>query len=325
MERFALVFPGQGSQFVGMGLDFYENFRESALVFEEASDTIKVNLGKLAFEGPADELTQTENLQPALFTTEAAILAALRAHVDLHPVVVAGHSLGEYSALHAARALSVADGVRLTRIRGGAMQRAVPLGRGTMAAILGLSAEQVKTLCRRAQEKAKLNPANSENQSGGSVVEPANFNAPGQVVIAGTTGGVAQAIDLLKTDEDFKGGKAIPLQVSAPFHCSLMSPAQKEMAPHLATAQFSKPACAVIPNVMASPTDSEYVIPSALTDQITSAVRWEESMTALRNLDVTKVLEIGPGRVLAGLHKRIDRAMPVGNIGTVESMKEIFK
>lgn len=314
MASVALLFPGQGSQAVGMGKDFYENFSQSRLVFEEASDTIHVNLKKLCFDGPADELTLTENLQPALFTTEAAIMAAVFANSDLKPFVTAGHSLGEYAALYAAGALSVGDGVRLCRRRGSAMQKAVPVGKGTMAAVLGLDGAKVEALCRKARSELK-----------DEVVEPANFNAPGQVVIAGSVDGVAKAVDLLKSDAEFTGGKAIALQVSAPFHCSLMEPAKTEMAPLLASTRFERPRCLVIPNVTAMPTDSELIFGGLLTDQIVRPVRWEESMKQMRGLGVTEAIEIGPGKVLAGLQKRIDREMPVKNISTVAQMSEILK
>lgn len=314
MTTVALLFPGQGSQVVGMGKDFYENFSQSRLVFEEASDTIHVNLKKLCFDGPAGELTLTENLQPALFATEAAIMAAIYANSDLKPLMTAGHSLGEYAALYAAGALSVADGARLCRLRGSAMQKAVPVGKGTMAAVLGMEPAKVEALCRKAR-------AELENE----VVEPANFNAPGQVVIAGSVDGVAKAVDLLKTDAEFVGGKAIALQVSAPFHCSLMESAKKEMAPLLASTRFERPRCMVIPNVTALPTDSELIFGGLLTDQIVRPVRWEESMKQMRTLGVTEAIEIGPGKVLAGLQKRIDREMPVKNISTVAQMTEVFK
>lgn len=310
----ALLFPGQGSQVVGMAKDFYAEFKEAKLVFEEASDAIHVNLKKLCFDGPLDELTLTENLQPALFTTEAAMMAAVNANFEVKPLLTAGHSLGEYAALYAAGALSVANGARLCRRRGAAMQQAVPVGKGTMAAVLGMEPAKVEALCRKARETLKS-----------EVVEPANFNAPGQVVIAGTIDGVGKAIELLKTDTDFAGGKAIPLQVSAPFHCSLMTPAMKEMAPLLAETKFERPKCLVIPNVTAMPTDSELIFGGLLTDQIVRPVQWEQSMKQLRTLGATDVIEIGPGKVLAGLHKRIDREMPVKNVSTVAQMTEVFK
>lgn len=323
MGKTAYVFPGQGSQVVGMAKDFCDNFRDSALVFEEASDAIRVDLKKLCFDGPLSDLTLTPNLQPALFTTEAAMLAAIRANTDDRPVVVAGHSLGEYSALHAAGSLTLSDGVRLTRCRGLAMQEAVPAGRGTMAAILGLTSPVVDALCAKAN--ATFQRAQSARDNPYDVVEPANYNAPGQVVVAGTVNGVAKAVELLKDDPEFKGGKHVPLQVSAPFHCSLMKPAQLEMAPKLAQTSFAPPTCLVIPNTTATPTRAHLEFAGLLTDQITRTVRWEQSMLALRALEITTVYEIGPGKVLAGLHKRIDREMPVKNVSTVALFKEVFQ
>lgn len=314
MGKIALVFPGQGSQAVGMAKDFFDNFRQSQLAFEEASDAIHVDLRKLCFEGPLDELTLTPNLQPALFVTEASMILALRQHAEPDVAAVAGHSLGEYSALFAAGSLSLTDGVRLTRLRGSAMQDAVPAGRGTMAAILGLNSEAIEALCAKAREAAA-----------GEVVEPANFNAPGQIVIAGSIDGVAQASEITKSDPQFKGAKAIPLQVSAPFHCSLMAPAQLKMEPLLIATAFHPPLWPLIPNVTADPTKDEKTFAKLLTQQITQPVRWEQSMRRLRELGIESLVEIGPGKVLVGLHKRIDREMPAKSISSVETMKEAFK
>lgn len=311
----ALLFPGQGSQAVGMAKDFVDNFKESALVFEEASDSISLNLKKLCFDGPQSDLTLTENLQPALFTAEVAMFVAVRAHTAIQPRFAVGHSLGEYSALCAASALTVATGAKLTRLRGQAMQKAVPVGKGTMAAILGLSADVVVKLCKTAQATFAA--------GSGEVVEPANFNATGQVVIAGTVAGVQKACALLKEDENFKGGKSIPLQVSAPFHCSLMKPAQEAMRGEIASTAFSEPSCTLIPNSTANPTRSQFEIAGNLIDQIVMPVRWEQSMQLLSQHEVQTAWEIGPGKVLAGLHKRICPDMPVKNISTVELLKAL--
>ncbi len=312
-HKIAFLFPGQGSQVLGMGKDFFENFKESALVFEEASDTALLNFKKLCFDGPFDELTLTENLQPALFTVEASLLAAVRAHCEVLPFVCAGHSLGEYSALYAVGSLSLKDGVKLTKLRGKAMQNAVAKGQGTMAAILGLDPETIKQLCKKAFELTN-----------GQVVEPANFNAPGQVVISGTVDGVSKACELLKSEE-FKGAKSIPLSVSAPFHCSLMRPAQKEMEKPLSDTGFLKPTCPVIPNCLAKPVRNEVEFPGLLLDQIVRPVLWEQSMQVLPLLQIEKVFEIGPGKVLAGLHKRNISQIPIFNISTVKQMQEFLK
>jgi len=317
-NKTALLFPGQGSQFVEMGKDFFYNFKAAALVFEEASDTVSLNLKHLCFEGPSADLVLTENLQPALFVTEAAMIAAIRSEFELTPTVVAGHSLGEFAAYYAAGSLSVSDGVKLTRLRGTAMQRAVPVGEGAMAAVLGLAPEQVRRLCAKTQSECK-------SLGKPHVVEPANYNAPGQIVIAGNTEAVQHAMKLAKSDDEFKGTKCIPLSVSAPFHCSLMEPARKEMTSHLAQTKFKRPSCFVLPNVTAEPVDTEYMFAGFLTDQIVRPVRWEESMLKLRALKVEKVIEIGPGKVLTGLHKRIDREMPIKNISFIADLKEAFK
>jgi [acyl-carrier-protein] S-malonyltransferase len=301
----ALLFPGQGSQSVGMAKDFVENFRESALVFEEASDSIRLDIRKLCFEGPLETLTLTENLQPCLFTVEAAMFKAVQAHTAVEPRFVAGHSLGEYAALFAAGALSVADGARLTKLRGQAMQQAVPQGQGAMAAVMGLSDDLVTTLCSVAS------------------VEPANFNAPGQVVIAGKSENITMAISLLKGDPRFAGAKAIPLNVSAPFHCSLMTPAQNAMKSHLESTAFADLTCDVIPNVTADPMRSSNLLASNLLKQITAPVRWTQSMSVLAQHEVAAVWEIGPGRVLTGLHKRNCPQMPATSVSSVEILKQL--
>ncbi len=303
--KIALVFPGQGSQAVGMAKDFFENFKESKLVFEEASDAIKVDMKKLCFDGPLEELTLTQNLQPALFTAEVAMFRAFQVHANLDVACVAGHSLGEYSALAATGSLSVTDGAKLTRTRGEAMQKAVPVGTGSMAAILGMSAEQVTEICVAAQKVTD------------SVAEPANFNANGQVVISGSVKGVEAACALAKE----KGAKAIPLQVSAPFHCSLMKPAQTVMKPLLQNTAFQKPLWPVIANVTSEITHDAAAFSQLLTDQIVKSVMWEQSMMKLRTLGVEKLVEIGPGKVLSGLQKRIDKEIPVTNISTVELLR----
>lgn len=315
MKNVALLFPGQGSQTIGMGKDFYENFHESRLVFEEASDATHLNLKKICFEGPSETLTLTENLQPALFTVEIAILKAVEANAELKPLVCAGHSLGEYSALAAVKSISVSDGARLTRLRGQAMQRAVPVGQGTMAAVLGLDSFKVDLLCQKAKTNTSV-----------EVVEPANYNAPGQVVIAGTVAGVQTALSLLKEDPDFKGGKAVPLQVSAPFHCSLMKPAQQELEKPIMETDFKVPTSAVIPNSTAIPVRTETGFVGSLIDQIVMAVQWEQSMKKLRELEVETAIEIGPGKVLSGLLKRIDPEMAARakNISGINQFKEVL-
>lgn len=311
------IFPGQGSQVIGMGKDFVENFSESKLVFEEASDSISVDLKKLCFDGPINELTLTKNLQPCLLTVEASIVAAIKANTDKRPKICAGHSLGEYSAIYASESLSISDAVKLTRFRGEAMQEAVPVGRGTMAAVLGLDAEKVTDLCSQVSGEF--------SKDSGEIVEPANFNANGQVVIAGTVLAVQKATEVLKSDPQYKGGKSIALQVSAPFHCSLMKPAQEKMKEPLYNANFSDPKYIVIANSTSEPVKDRAAFANTLFDQIVQPVRWEQSMKKLSSFEVGECLEIGPGKVLAGLMKRIDPSIKVSNISSLETFKEVIK
>ncbi len=302
-----------------MGKDFFENFKASALVFEEASDACKLNLKKLCFEGPIEKLTETSSLQPALVATEAAMLAALKSESMLEVSFAAGHSLGEYVALLSSGILTTEAAVRLTAARGAAMQAATPPGTGSMAAILGLNDETTIALCETATRDCI--------DFGRETVEAANFNAPGQVVIAGHSRAVQAAIDLTKSDTRFQKAKAIPLQVSAPFHCALMQPARDLMEPLLESAfqaarsvmQFP-----VLANINAQPHAHTDVWPKLLSEQITKPVLWARSMKTLRELGVERLLEIGPGKVLAGLQKRIDREVEVVNIGTVADLKSFL-
>lgn len=312
MPNAIIVFPGQGSQTIGMGKDFYENFKESKLVFEESEDATKVNLAKLCFEGPAQDLQLTENLQPALFTVEMAIFKAFLVHVhgDLSFVkVMAGHSLGEYTALSAVNSLNIFDGAKLCKNRGYFMQKAVPQGEGAMLAVLGLDDLKVEKLCSIVQESTK------------QVVEPANYNSPGQVVISGTKQSIQEAESRIKNDLEFKGAKAIPLDVSAPFHCSLMKPAQNEMAPLLKSTKFKKPTHPIINNVEAKISFNENNFADDLIKQITSPVRWTQSMQKCEELEITHLIEIGPGKVLSGLIKRINRNIQAHNISNFEQLK----
>lgn len=306
------VFPGQGSQNIGMAQDFYRNFGSVVRLFEEASDLCSIHFKKLCFEGPAEQLALTENLQPALFLTECAIITALREHTEAHPLVCAGHSLGEYSALFCAGSLAFEDGVRLTHQRGQAMQNAVPLGTGSMCAVLGLSDEHIQMLCLQAQQNTR------------EVVEPANYNAPGQVVIAGSTRALEQACHLIKTDARFDGAKTIPLAVSAPFHCSLLEPAAAQLKPLLCTTSFNSPKYPVLSNVTAEPYASSPSIASLLLQQITKPVRWTEAMQMITKYEPERIVEIGPGKVLSGLMKRINRDLKAFQVNTVDQMKEVF-
>lgn len=307
--KIAWCFPGQGAQFVGMGKELFEASDAAREVFTRADDALGEKISRLCFEGPEAELVLTENTQPAIVTTSVAALAAIRERVPNlpPPAFAAGHSLGEYSALVAAGALGLEDAVRVVRLRGKAMQEAVPPSRGAMAAIMALSPEQVRVLCNEASE--------------GEVVAPANFNAPGQIVIAGDANAVARACKLAGS----RGGKAIPLKVSAPFHCALMAPAARALEKALAPVFVGPLAFPVIANVDASPNSDAGMVKDLLVRQVDSPVRWEESVRVMASAGVTHVLEIGPGKVLAGLIKRIAKGITVISVGDVAGIDAAAK
>lgn len=289
-----------------MGKDLYDAHPVARECFEAASETIGTSLEKLCFEGPAEELTLTENAQPAILTASVAAWRVFTQSYDASAVAVAmaGHSLGEYSALVAAGAVSLEDAVRIVRARGAAMQKAVPAGQGKMAAIMGLEAGKVLAICEAA--------------AGGEVVAPANHNAPTQIVIAGSAAAVERACQAA-TEE---GGKAIPLEVSAPFHCSLMQPAAEELRPVLAQASFTECKVPVIRNVDAAPHGSAEEIREKLYEQVTSPVRWVDTVGKLQEMGAERFVEVGPGRVLSGLLKRIDRKLAAVNVADCESLEK---
>jgi len=297
----ALLFPGQGSQFVGMGKALCESSSAARAVFEEADRVLGLPLSRLCFEGPDEDLKLTVNTQPAILTHSIAAhreLAASSPERLEGATFCAGHSLGEYSAEVAAGALTFADALRLVRERGRFMQEAVPPGVGAMAAILGLPPQDVEAACREA--------------SAGEVVAPANYNTPEQTVIAGHAAAVARASDLCVA----RGAKrAIPLPVSAPFHSPLMAPARERLQPLLESAPFSQPAWPVITNVDAAAAARGPVLRDALIRQVDSPVRWVESVRLLAREGVDRALEIGPGNVLAGLVKRIEKGIKVETYG----------
>lgn len=285
----ALLFPGQGSQRVGMGRDLAARFELARRTYEEADAALGFAISKVCFDGPEDELTLTHNTQPAILTTSIAVLRVLEAEKGLTFDVVAGHSLGEWSALVAAGALRLADAVRLTRVRGQLMQEAVPVGTGAMAALMGLAADKVAAVC-------------AEASAPGEPVEPANLNGGGQIVISGA----AAAVDRAITGAKAAGAKrAVKLAVSAPFHCSLMQPAADGLARALAGVEIAAPRVPVVSNVQAAPTQDPALIRELLVKQVTGAVRWEESVQAIAGLGVTQAFELGSGAVLKGLVKRI--------------------
>lgn len=324
MSKFFAVFPGQGSQHPGMGKSLFENFSSAREVFEEASETLKLDLKKLCFEGSEADLKLTENTQPCLLTVSVASYRTLQKEFGFSPAIAAGHSLGEYSALVSIGALPLGHAVQWVRSRGQAMQRAVPTGEGAMAAILGLEDEKVELLCTRATDQAKK-ARTPGSFSVAATVEAVNYNAPGQLVIAGSKDGVDAAIALL-ADPDFKGGKSIPLPVSAPFHSSLMKPARDEMNKIFKTSSVkpSKPSCAYVPNRTARATLEPGVVFDLLVEQVDHAVLWKQSMTHILR-ETSFGLEIGTGKVLQGLAKRISKdsgvSAEVHTVGDADSMK----
>jgi len=309
----AFVFPGQGSQKVGMGRDWADAHEVARRTFEEADEELGFALSRLCWEGPEDELTLTANTQPALLTTSVAIHRVLVEH-GVTPSAVAGHSLGEYSALVAAGTLGFADALRLVRRRGEAMQEAVPPGVGAMAAVLGLSLEEVAAVAEAASE-----PAGESNEK--RVCSVANDNAPGQVVLAGHAEVVDRAVELARQ----RGARrAILLEVSAPFHCSLMRPARQVMEELLAATPFADPRVPVVTNVDAAPVTSGAAARDALIRQIDGRVRWTESVQRLAADGVTDFLEVGPGKVLTGLIRRIVEGARTHHLAAAEQLPEVL-
>lgn len=309
MTQFAFVFPGQGSQAIAM-LDGFAGNPVVAQTVAEASDALQFDLGKLIAEGPKEELDLTTNTQPVMLTAAVAFYRAWLAAGGKLPTVVAGHSLGEYSALVAAGVIAFKDAVPLVRFRAQAMQEAVPVGQGTMAVVLGLSDDDVRAACA---EAAAENPA--------LVVEPVNFNAPAQVVIAGHTAAVERACELAKA----KGAKrAMKLPVSAPFHSSLLKPASDRLRDYMAELAFSVPQIALINNVDVAVVNDVAGIKDALVRQAASPVRWVETMQKVAVDGITQVIECGPGKVLMGLAKRIDPVLVGDAIVDQASLERIL-
>jgi len=297
----AFVFPGQGAQTIGMGKDLAHAYPEAQAVFDEVDEALGESLSSLIWDGEPEELTLTQNAQPALMATSLAAMRALEAEgVGIEAAsMVAGHSLGEYSALAAAGALSVADCARLLRTRGEAMQKAVPVGEGAMAAILGLDLDAVREV--------------AEAAAAGEVCQAANDNDPGQVVVSGHKAAVERAVELAKD----KGAKrAMLLPVSAPFHCALMQPAADVMAEALAAVEIKAPAVPVVANVRAEAVSDPDEIRTLLVEQVTGSVRWRESVLYMAAQGVTEVWEIGAGKALSGMIRRIDRSVACRNVGT---------
>lgn len=299
----AFTFPGQGSQAVGMGKALADAFPEAKAVFDAADDALHEKLSTLCFEGPDEQLKLTANTQPAILTVSVAAHAVFSRRFATAPAFVAGHSLGEYSALVAAQAMSLGDAVKAVRARGSFMQDAVPAGVGAMSAVLGLPPEKVAELCAQAAQ--------------GEVVSCANFNEPSQTVIAGHAKAVERAGELLKA----AGAKRVlPLPVSAPFHCALMQPVVPRLAEVLGT--FKNPVVPVVSNVEATPNTDGARIKDLLLQQVTGSVRWIESVQAMEKAGVTKVVELGPGKVLCGLVKRISKSIESFNVEDPASLEK---
>ena len=297
MKKVALLFPGQGSQYVGMGKDFFDRFPAARQVFEEANETLGYNIAALCFQGPEEELKLTANTQPAILTASVAALRVVQAESELRPAAAAGHSLGEYGALVASGGLRFSDAVRLVHLRGRFMQEAVPVGMGAMAAILGMSGAEVEALCQEAAQ--------------GEVLAPANFNAPGQVAIAGHRSAVNRAVALVSQQA---GRKAVLLPVSAPFHCALLKPAAERLKEELDQVEAGDLQIPVLSNAEADFYPGKDQISELLFRQIDHPVRWEACMGKLIETGVELVLEVGPGKVLTGLMRRIRKEMKTANV-----------
>ena len=307
----AFVFPGQASQAVGMGREVAEAFAVAKEIFEEVDEALKQNLSRLMFKGPDDELALTENAQPAIMAASLAVIRVLSEDggIDLSQTAafVAGHSLGEYSALAAVGCLSVTDTAALLKTRGRAMQEAVPLGEGAMAALMGLDLETARAI--------------AEEAAGADVCTTANDNAPGQVVVSGTAAAIDRAVEIAKA----KGAKrAIMLPVSAPFHCALMAPAADVMADALAEVSMAPLPVPLVANITAQPVTDPAEIRPLLVEQVTGMVRWRECVLTMKELGVDTMVEIGAGKVLSGLCRRIDADLGTMSVGTPETIEEFL-
>jgi [acyl-carrier-protein] S-malonyltransferase len=300
----AFVFPGQGSQYAGMGKDVAARFATARRVFDEIDDALGYSISKLCFEGPDDQLKLTENTQPAMLAVSSAIHAVLEELGATRRDLVAGHSLGEYSAIASVGGLTPPEAAKIVHLRGKFMQEAVPVGTGAMAVLIGPSTEEARALCEEAAQ--------------GEVVSVANINAPGQIVISGTRAGIERAIGLAK-----KHGvrRAVTLPVSAPFHCELMRPAEERLRPILEEAHLKDLWLSLISNVDASPIGTAHAVRNVLVRQVASPVRWVESVQKMISMGVRHFVEVGPGNVLTGLIKRIDSSVELINVSDVASIE----
>ena len=320
MPVHAFVFPGQGSQAVGMGRDLAAAFAAAREVFQEVDDALNQKLSKLMFEGPAEDLTLTANTQPALMAVSLAVLRVLETEggftLPQKAVVVAGHSLGEYSALAAAGSFGVAEAARLLRRRGEAMQRAVPAGEGAMAALIGVELDQARAIC------AEAAPIPDSDPPARQVVEPANDNGGGQIVVSGDRAAVERAIEVARAHGV---RRAMLLPVSAPFHCALMAPAADIMAEALAATSPRPPSVPLIANVSAAKATAPDEIRDLLVRQVTATVRWRECVGAMTGLGIDSFVELGAGRVLSGLIRRIAPDAAIANAGTPAEIEAVLK
>jgi [acyl-carrier-protein] S-malonyltransferase len=303
----AFVFPGQGSQYAGMGKDVAEAFPAARRVFDDIDAALGVSISRLCFEDPEEQLKLTENTQPAMLAVSSAIHAVLEERGATRRDVVAGHSLGEYSAIVSVGGLTPAEAAQIVRMRGRFMQEAVPVGTGGMAVLIGPTVEEARAVCEEAAE--------------GEILSVANINAPGQIVIAGTKGAIDRAIVAAKA----RGiRRAMPLPVSAPFHCELMKPAEEQLKPLLEGAHFKDLWMSLVSNVDASPIGTSTAVRNALVRQVASPVRWVESVQKMVTMGVRRFVEVGPGNVLTGLIKRIDPSVELINVSDVPSIEKFL-